>query len=465
MRRFAIVGLFGAACSNQGGTAKDPATDDGGETQSTPVTEGADDSTPVDSSGAGPAGPESSDGADPVGDPPIIFDVGGVDDPAGICANKADGGYCTGREAFTCEGGELASTTSCMPNYCLDGTCVDCLTGMNACQGDRVMTCNDGADPPAWQEVEQCNAAAGEACDIGLVTCVDLAPVGDTLPTGTYYKYADFSTGAIYQGGCDVDSFDNRIYVSGGSPFETFITEIDVYEVELVDSDGDGEAERNQHPDNPDEPGEIEERILSHVDTIPIPSGIMYLQASEIYAFEDRLIISGEVLTELDLDTHETTTIATAPTWATGAISAWPYSVSFLGYDDINQQWYAGNEADRRVFHYHPQSDSWGLAFSYPFLAGSHMDGIEVVTDPATQIPYVYVSDMTSDFIGQYRQDPDEGWVQQNLFSYADLTAADVEGLGFGAFGHFWISSLSGQLYEIGGGDLTDYLPDPDPAG
>jgi hypothetical protein len=272
-------------------------------------------------------------------------------------------------------------------------------------------------------------------------------------------------TGAVYQGGCDVDSFDNRIYVSGGSPFEQFITEIDVYEVELLDSDNDGEAERNQHPDNPDDPGPIEERVLTHIEAIPIPNGIMYLQASEIFAFEDRLIVSGQQLTEIDLSSGETNVIATAPTWATGAISAWPYSVSFLGYDDISETWYAGNEADRRVFHYHPGSDSWGLAFRYPFLAGAHMDGIEVVTDPTTQIAYVYVSDMTSDFIGQYRQDAEEGWVQENLFSYADLTANDVEGLGFGAFGHFWISSLSGHLYEIGGGELNEYLPDPDPAG
>ena len=465
MRRISTLALLGVACSGQGGTAQDPTGDPSGDATATATatetTPNPETTTAPDATDTAP-NPESSGPDDPVGDPPIIFDVGGVDDPGDICALKADGAYCKDdKNAYSCAGGQTSGMTSCGPEYCLEGACVECLSGMADCQGARVVQCNDAADPPQWQEVETCDAAAGQGCDLGLVACTDLEPVGDTVPTGSYYKYADFMTGAVYQGGCDVDSFDNRIYVSGGSPFETFITEIDVYEVELLDSDNDGEAERNQHPDNPDDPGPIEERVLTHVDSIPVPNGVMYLQASEIYAFEDRLIVSGQELTEIDLDTHEATTIATAPTWATGAISAWPYSVSFLGYDDISQTWYAGNEADRRVFHYHPGSDSWGLAFRYPFLAGAHMDGIEVVTDPVTQIAYVYVSDMTSDFIGQYRQDAEDGWVQENLFSYADLTAADVEGLGFGAFGHFWVSSLSGQLYEIGGGDLSDYIEPP----
>ena len=271
MRRFSTVVLFGAACSGQGGTAQDPTGDGSGGTTQTPPGESTAD-VPAESGTS--ASPESSGAADPVGDPPIIFDVGGVDDPADACAEKADGAYCKdNRTAYTCGGGATTATTPCGPDYCLEGTCVDCLSGMNACHGNRVMQCNDAADPPVWDEVEVCDAAAGQGCDLGLVTCVDLQPVGDTVPTGTYYKYADFATGAVYQGGCDVDSFDNRIYVSGGSPFETFVTEIDVYEVELLDSDNDGEAERNQHPDNPDEPGPIEERVLTHVETIPIASG------------------------------------------------------------------------------------------------------------------------------------------------------------------------------------------------
>jgi hypothetical protein len=91
------------------------------------------------------------------------------------------------------------------------------------------------------------------------------------------------------------------------------------------------------------------------------------------------------------------------------------------------------------------------------------MDGLEVVTDPQTGTPFVYVSDMTSDFIGQYRKDPEDGWVQHNLFEYDGTVGAVVEGMGFGPNLHFWVSSGSG-LAEVGGGDLQEFV-EPRPAG
>jgi hypothetical protein len=464
MRRIPAVLLLMVACSGRDDGKTDPSNADGGPSTGQPGETGTPDDGDGDGPGTGTA-PGTTTGEDgEVGDPPIIFDVGGASQPPDKCENQPDGAYCKidQRTQYTCLDGKTAAETICNPDFCFEGACVDCLTGMNACQGNRVVSCNDANN--TWDEVEVCDAAAGQGCDLGLVTCVDLQPIGDTTPTGQYYKYADFATGAVYQGGCDVDGFDNRLYVSGGGSFETWVSHVDVYEVEIVDSDNDGHPEPDQHPDNPDDTGPIEERVLTHIEEIPLSGNIMYLQASEIYAYEDKLLISGQQLVEVDLDTYEQTVIATAPTWATGAISGWPYSVSFLGYDEVHDEWFAGNESDRRTFRYHPDSDSWGLAFRYPFLAGAHMDGMEVVTDPATGISYVYVSDMTSDFIGQYYEDAENGWVQQNLFSYAAV-AADVEGLGFGPFGHFWVSSLAGTLYELGGGELGEYLPDPDPAG
>jgi hypothetical protein len=88
------------------------------------------------------------------------------------------------------------------------------------------------------------------------------------------------------------------------------------------------------------------------------------------------------------------------------------------------------------------------------------MDGLEVVTDPNTGTPYVYVSDMTSDFIGQYRLDPELGWVQENLFSYSGTQGSLLEGMGYGALYHFWATS-GNTLYEIGGGDLAEFTEPP----
>jgi hypothetical protein len=68
---------------------------------------------------------------------------------------------------------------------------------------------------------------------------------------------------------------------------------------------------------------------------------------------------------------------------------------------------------------------------------------------------------MTSDFIAQYKEDPEMGWVQVNLFEYHEATGASLEGFGFGALGHFWVGSLGNIFYELGGGDLAEFLEDP----
>jgi len=91
-------------------------------------------------------------------------------------------------------------------------------------------------------------------------------------------------------------------------------------------------------------------------------------------------------------------------------------------------------------------------------MAGDHLDGMEFVRDPNTGMGYVYVSDMTSDYIGQYTKDATGNWQQVNLFHYADPDVESVEGMGFGALNHFWVGGWSaGSLYELGGGDLGKY--------
>jgi hypothetical protein len=65
---------------------------------------------------------------------------------------------------------------------------------------------------------------------------------------------------------------------------------------------------------------------------------------------------------------------------------------------------------------------------------------------------------MTSDFIAQYKRERGGGWTQVNLFSYQGTAGDMVEGMGFGALNHFWVSGYpSASLYEIGGGDLATF--------
>ena len=394
--------------------------------------------------GNGPGPDDGSGDGNDEGGPKYDVGMGG----ANFCMDKAAGIYCNGDAAIECgDTGDEVSNTNCIPDICQEGTgCVACLVGQFECMGAAVYSCNAAAVPPVWEQIAVCDPAAGMGCDIATGTCIPLAPIGTTEPTGVYYQYADFQTTAgVFLGGYDVDGLDDRLYV------DSYNGGVDVYSVVLLDSDGDGMIEPNQHPDNPDEPGEIEERTLTFVENIPY-TGQLSLSVTEIFVLEDRLFVGGSDIDEYVFATGVMTPITAAPGFAS--------TFSHLGFDDVNGVWYASNENDRRVFQHDAATDTWGLAFYYPELAGDHMDGLEVVTDPETGIPYVYVSDMTSDFIGQYRKDPELGWVQHNLFSYQGTAGAPVEGMGFGPLFHFWATAGS-SLYEVGGGDLAEFTEPP----
>ena len=441
------LGLSMAGCG--GDKAGDDGTPTGGGITATDGP-GDDDDDDDDDDGSGEGNQDGDDDDDDDDGPQTYFDVGAGGDL--FCKFKDAGVYCNDDNwAIECgDMGNVVSDQNCVPGACLENTgCVTCLQGQYTCSGPHVMQCTAAN---AWQIQETCDPAAGMGCDLSqpMPTCASLVPLGTTEPTGVYYQYAFFtSTDGIYQGGYDVDSLDNRLYVNHG-------VEIDVYEVELLDSDGDGVFEPNQHPNNPDETGPIEERVLTYIETIPWPSS-KGQSVSELYIGENGIWFGGSILEEMTLPGMMVSTFQTPPGWAS--------TFAQIGYDDVNQTWYASNEQQRRVFQHDAATDQWGLAFYYPSLAGDHMDGLEVVTQPETGIPYVYVSDMTSDFIGQYRLDPNLGWIQVNLFEYEGSAGSLVEGMGFGALNHFWATGSDGAggiaVYEVGGGDLAEFTEPP----
>ena len=275
--------------------------------------------------------------------------------------------------------------------------------------------------------------------------------------SGTYYQYSSFTVGSsAYLGGGDVDAYGNRLYVNRDG------TNLDVYDVTLNDTDGDGAYEPDQHPLNPDATGPMESRTLTYVTSYSLPQ-LATATVGEIYAAADRVYFLGDRY----LPGNDRGDI-----WqyvlGTGVLSkvvdsSSDFNLSHLGYDDVNSKWYGMNESGNTVYGW--SGSSWQTEFSYSSLGGGHPDGLEVVTDPDSGIPYVYVSEMTSDYIGQWRYDTDTStWVEQNLFQYTG-TFGNVEGMGFGALGHFWATTgfaNGGTLYEIGGGDLGGYIP-PDP--
>jgi len=378
-----------------------------------------------------------------------------------VCTSGACGGTCKPGDTkckypgtVTCGAdGEWGATATACEFGCANGTCkTGCNAGEFHCAGNTVQQCNPGP-PSSWTSTSTvCNAASGQKCDATTGTCVALTPIGSTTPTGEYYQYAVFkTTDSAFLGGYDVTSSGDYLYVNRGSQ------NLDVYKVTLTDSDGDGKLEPNQHPNNPDETGPVETRTIELVKTYTKGSDGVPLgpaSTSSLYAKSNNEIfmlgpshngmISQFVFGSGSSSTAEQPAATTPP-------------MSHLGFGYGENTWFGSNEGARRVYSYDAASKAWVAEFAYPDLAGTHMDGIDAVVSPKTGEQFVYVTDMTSDFIGQYKRDDSGGWVQANLFKYSDATSSAIEGFGFGTLNHFWAASGT-FLYELGGGDIQEDL-------
>ena len=365
---------------------------------------------------------------------------------------------CGGSTCAPCASGDSCTNDSdCASDACDAGVCQICKAGSFACHGNHLDQCKPTQD--GWDNVKVCNALGGQVCDPNAGTCSAVKVIGNgpNNPTGTYYQYAHLTpSNSVFKGGGDVDSRGDLIYVNRDG------SHVDVYQVSVEDTDGDGVIEPNQHPDNPKATGVIEKRNLKYIKTYDVPIGAKH--SDELYITDHDTIMfvrahnSGYYgdIWEYDMKTGQTTKIVDT----NGG-----FMDQVLGYDPLSQRWYSVSPHNRWVFSYgknDPAPASWVLEFAYPNMAGSHNDGMEVVVDPNTGVPYVYVSDMTSNFIGQYVKE-NGVWKQKNLFQYNNNTGDDVEGMGFGALNHFWITNDgygSGVqvLYELGGGELQQYI-------
>jgi hypothetical protein len=181
---------------------------------------------------------------------------------------------------------------------------------------------------------------------------------------------------------------------------------------------------------------------------VDVPIGGVHQQ--ELYITTDTIFYLGsDAIYAFDRVTSAVNSVVAMPT------SGYSGAYETLGFNEVSGTWFFGTR-EREVYSWDANENEWVWEIKYPNLAGSHMDGLEVVVDPNTGIPYVYATDMTSDFIGQYREDEDGKWTQHNLFQYSQPQGDAIEGMGFGTLNHFWCGSGS-VLYEIGGGDLSQY--------
>jgi hypothetical protein len=372
---------------------------------------------------------------------------------------KTDAEECDGSDfgTLTCseygfDSGNLSCDSNCNVTT---NSCVVCVAGQYLCDGNEILIC-DGGTPGQWvsqSTPEICVATSSQRCNATTGNCEVVTNTGDSVVTGTFYAYASFTSSTGFLSGYDVGSYGNFLYVNRSGVY------LDVYRVDIADTDGDGIIEPNQHPSYPvGDPnrGPMEARTLVHIvtytkagDNAPLSTA----SQTELYPTADRIYSLGPTrngdITEWLFSNHSTNIVAN---------SSVTQIFSLLGWGDVDGLWFAARESPRQIFSFHQASHRWVLEFQYPDLSGGHLDGLEAVTDPNTGIQYIYISDMTSNFVGQYRRDGNGGWVKENIFAYNETSGAQyVEGMGFGALNHFWITSGS-TLYEIGGGDFTQYL-------
>lgn len=271
-----------------------------------------------------------------------------------------------------------------------------------------------------------------------------LAMAGTAVAASDYYEFSSFGgLGSEY----DVDSYGNTIYYGGGTS---------VYAVDVAIADMSKKEEPRYLADGITPNPNYQVRTFSNNRPITLTGapktlysasiGEMWVDANHIYtAATDNSILAFD----------KTTGAYTSSMNYVGGLdgTGWGYGDTFLSYG--GGLWWAAHE-NSRVF---SSSDgmNWTYEFTWPSMGGGHGDGMEWVNGS------IFVSDMTSNFIAQW-QKTGGVWNETNRFAYTEAGGVNkyVEGMGFGALGHFWAGSGS-EIYELGGGEIQVVIDDPDP--
>lgn len=141
-----------------------------------------------------------------------------------------------------------------------------------------------------------------------------------------------------------------------------------------------------------------------------------------------------------------------------GAIANNPPEITeSLAYNPGENIWYAGGRY-RTIYEIRDTNndgsfldETWTAIFTHPDYGGGHHDGMEYVSG------YLWISDMTSDVIGKWEPNSLTGtWDEIGRYYYSE--PAYVEGMGFGANDHFWLTGSGSYFYELGN-KITMYYP------
>ena len=267
-----------------------------------------------------------------------------------------------------------------------------------------------------------------------VLTILALIAFGQTLNADDYYKYGEWNPDG--HGVSDVGGFIDNTGLLGGNNGDEYIffRENNIGYIYRVTVAGDA----NKHPDNPNDMGSVATRTFTYVNQFPVThssatQGEFYIDTTGIYYG------SGKGVKKWDFN------LTSQPDVANNGI----YSDTLARNTTTGEWWTA--TGSRNVYKYDNNTSTWNFQFTYPNLAGSHHDGMEIINNQ------LFISDMTSDKIIVYDINTTTGIVDDtsSYQEYSYSASPDVEGMGFGPNQHFWMASgWNGPLYEIGNGGI-----------
>jgi len=291
-----------------------------------------------------------------------------------------------------------------------------------------------------------------------------VARVLTTIPMGRadaadYFVYTTLNTGVAGSYGVDgyvgSDGVDRIIFYSGSTAY--------IYTVTVPAG-----ADRNMHPDNPEAPGPVAPRTFTLEKTFDL--GASCSHECEFYVDAGNNVIYFGATVGIRRYVYVAGNYVYNGSVAPPAPSEEGYGTQSLGYDPGSDTWYAGSIAWnndpgvtlRDMWKYdgsQGNSGIWQLAFQYTTPEGTdpmtHHDGMEFING------YLWLADYVGDYIKQYTTDGS----QVGVFWHEPL-GHELEGMGFGALGHFWCGSHGSAITEFGGGLLEHGLtatPPPTP--
>ena len=177
---------------------------------------------------------------------------------------------------------------------------------------------------------------------------------------------------SVFLGGGDVDSYGDLIYINNSE--HTGQGLLDVYRIGVSDP-----VMVNQHPDNPLATDPVIQRTLTHIKTYTIPK-LSRPMCGELYAVDGGVYFLGESLSEdagdvfyYDFNSGVTSVICD------NNYDGDSLFIALLGYDDVNDVWYAGLSFDynavigRIVYSFNKAKNIWEKEFEYEDMHGGHL--------------------------------------------------------------------------------------------